>query len=225
MNVLIVTPTRREGAAFISPKLTCGTGPAAGAVIAERLAREPFDAVAVAGVCGGLDPSLAPGDLILATRVGAPGKPDLTPDTGLLAAVQRSLHTAGRRFVSAGLLTVDQPVASTTEKRDLWNAYGAAGVDMETYAVVETVQARGLPWFALRAVVDPAGSTLPAPLRAWRGEEDERALLFALLHRPQDWLTAVALARRMSRATDALARAVPLALGAAKSLPAPTTGP
>ncbi len=222
MNVLLVVPSRREAMALLGNKLVCGTGSAAGEAVATRLAREPADIVAIAGVCGGLDPALSAGDLVLATGVAAVGRPDLTPDAAVVEAVQQPLRAAGRRFASARLLTVDRPVGSAEEKRELWNASGAAGVDMETYTIAEAVVARGLPWFALRAVVDPAGAALPRPLRAWRGEEDGSALVFTLLQRPQYWPALARLALQMRRATGALTRSVPLALRAVAS---PHAGP
>jgi hypothetical protein len=219
VNVLVVTPTAREASALYGMKFVCGAGATAGDRVAGRLAREAVDVVAIVGVCGGLDPSLAPGDLILAASALSPGRAAETADAALFQVVRSRLRAAGRRFVSAPLLSVERPVASAAEKRDLWNAYGAAGVDLETHAIAQAAAARSLPWIGLRAVVDPASASLPQPLRTWHGDMDERAVLLAFARQPSAWAALVRLALQMRRATDALTRSVPLALAAAREWP------
>jgi hypothetical protein len=91
---------------------------------------------------------------------------------------------------------------------------------METYSIVEAAERCSLPWLALRAVVDPADETLPAPLRSWRSDRDERAIALALARRPDTWPAVARLALQMNRATGALTRSVPLAIAAATALPA-----
>ena len=49
-----------------------------------------------------------------------------------------------------------------------------AGVDMESYELAEALDAAGVPWLALRSVLDPAGSVLPAPVARWTSEADDR---------------------------------------------------
>lgn len=217
MSVLLAVPTRREAAALLGYKVVCGTGSAAGDAVAARLDRDSVDLVAIVGVCGGLDPTLGAGDLILATRVHAVHGPELAPSAAVVDVLQRCLRAAGRRFASAPLVSVETPVGSRDEKRDLWNTLGAAGADMETYAIARAVEAHGLPWFALRAVVDPADTTLPSPLRSWRGEREERALVSMLIRRPQDWPALARVAAGMRGALDSLARSVPIAVAAASS--------
>ncbi len=205
MRTLVVAPTSREARMLSGDVLTARSPDA----VLARLAQQAADVVLIAGVCGGLDPSLAPGALVLSRRVVAEGRPELAPDSALFGAARGALRAGRQPFVSSTLLSVDRPLARRAEKTDAWNTHGAGGVDMETYAVAEALEARGVPWLALRAVLDPAGATLPAAVAAWRDEQDERAIAAAALRRPSDWPAYARLALQSRTALRALARAVP----------------
>ncbi|MDE3096316.1 MAG: hypothetical protein KGK07_10005 [Chloroflexota bacterium] len=205
MRTLVVAPTLRE-ARMLSGDVLAARSPDA---VLARLAQQPADVVLIAGICGGLDPSLAPGALVLSRRLVACGRPDLAPPDVLVEAARRALRTLRRPFVSSTLLSVDQPLATRRGKTDAWNTHGAAGVDMETYTLAEALAGRGVPWLALRAVLDPASAALPTAVAGWRGEQDERAIARAALRRPFDWPAYVRLALQSRTALGALARAVP----------------
>lgn len=187
------------------------------------LQRKP-EFLIIAGVCGGLDPSLAPGSLVLGRRVVASNQPDRSPNPAVLAAARRALHAAGAPYVLSTLLSVSRPAGTRRQKTMLWNRYGAAGVDMETYDVVEAAEARGIAWLALRAVLDPATTGLPPALRDWQGEQDERRLLRQLAVRPYTWPGYARLAVQLRLALGVLRRAVP-ALAAAVSAAVPLADP
>ncbi len=205
MRCLVVAPTSRE-AHMLTGDVLASRSPDA---VLARLAQQPADVVLVAGICGGLDPSLAPGALVLARRLVAGGRPDLAPPDVLIEAARRALRTLRRPFVSSTLLSVGRPLATRRDKTDAWNTHGAAGVDMETYTLAEALEARGVPWIALRAVLDPAGAALPAAAAGWRGQQDERAIARAALRRPADWPAYARLALQSRTALRALSGAVP----------------
>ena len=69
MSLLIVAPTTREARALGSGCYVTGTGEAGRQALAGLLREQKPDTVLIAGLCGGLDPSLGPGDLILAREV------------------------------------------------------------------------------------------------------------------------------------------------------------
>jgi hypothetical protein len=72
----------------------------------------------IAGVCGGLDPSLAPGDLVLAHRVVNEAAKNTLPTARCSTRlVARSGSTA--RTSSSSLLTVARPDTTRAEKTDL----------------------------------------------------------------------------------------------------------
>ena len=221
MKTLIVAPMSREARAIPRDVFVCGSGPDAPKRVIAAAHAAGAECVIIAGVCGGLDPSLAPGATILSRRLVADGKPELTAHPELLEAARRALRTAGVPFVSSTLLTMEEPIASKNERTAAWNKHGAAGVDMETYGIAEALEVRGARWLALRAVVDPAGEALPSALLDWRAEEDEREILSRLLRSPKSWPSLVRLAFQMRSATRALSRAVPPLADATGSLARP----
>lgn len=208
---LLVAPTRREARAVrgTGRVFLCGSGDAAARAMKARLARGDVGLVILAGICGGLDPSLAAGTLILCREVLMQGNDPLVPDPVVTERIRKRLHVRGASFVASRFLTVLAPAASKLEKRDLWNVHGAGGVDMETYQVASACKDAGVAWIAIRAVLDPAGRSLPGAARAWQGEGDEAAIRREALRRPQDWLRYVTLGLDLRKATKALRNEVP----------------
>lgn len=220
MSVLVVAPTTREAAACGGPVLVCGSGGRAGEALEAYLGEHRVELVVIAGVCGALDPSLQPGDVVVARRVIAPEKAEQTPDAALLGEARSALRAARRQFVSSTVLTVDRPVMTRREKTDLWNSSGAAIVDMETYPVVEAAARHRIPWLVLRAVVDTAAFNLPTELQDWRGDgDDEGAILRSMVRRPQHWPAYAKLAIGMMRALRALNQTLPSVSGVASAGP------
>ena len=222
MKTLIVAPMSREARAIPRDVFVCGSGPDAPKRVIAAADAAGAEIVIITGVCGGLDPSLAPGSVILCRKLVAGDGPELAPHPALLESARRALRAVAIPFVSSTLLTVERPMASKEERTAAWNKYGAAGVDMETYGIVQALEARGARWLALRAVVDPAGEGLPSALLEWRAEEDEREILRRLLRTPKSWPSLVRLAFQMRSATRALSRAVAPIADAAGTLAPPT---
>ncbi len=216
MRTVIIAPMSREAKAIGRDVIVC----AHAADIPSVLLHGPDTgearptAVLIAGVCGGLDPSLAPGTLILGRKIVAEGRPELTPSGGLFAAARAALRAQRTPFVSSLLLTVARPLATASEKRDAWNTYGAAGVDMESYELAQALDAAGVPWLALRSVLDPAGSVLPAPVARWTSEADDREIARAALTTPRDWPAYARLALELRSALAALRRGAPVVTAA-----------
>jgi nucleoside phosphorylase len=224
IDTLLVAPMAREAAALGRGAVACGAGESAAGGVSDYLREHPARLVVIAGVCGGLDPSLGPGDVVLGRRLVAPGAPDLIADSALFDAAKDALHARRLPFVQSLLLTVVAPVAKHAEKRDLWNTYGAAGVDMETYDIARAVEASGARWIAVRTVLDTASSSLPASLRDWSGTTSDRDVLRAALRKPGEWPAYVRLALAMRSALGSLTRTVPIiataAAAAARTAPA-----
>src|SRR5439155_20045901 len=68
-----------------------GRGPRRARAAARRAATIPSRAVAVAGVCGALDPTLRPGDVVVATEIRGPDGTTVLPGAGILLAAVRTL--------------------------------------------------------------------------------------------------------------------------------------
>ncbi len=199
-----MAPTTREARAIGSGCRVTGTGEAGARALAEFLRMQRPETVLIVGLCGGLDPSLGAGDLILAREAIDERGEGLQPPATTLASARRALRNEGPAFVCSRLVTVREPVATIEAKRDLWNAHGAAGADMETAAFARVAAEHGVAWMALRAVIDPARMALPHSLRAWRGEEDERAIVRGIALHPRDWIASGRLALALRPALRAL---------------------
>lgn len=218
MKTLVVAPTRREAAAISvgAHPFVCGAGEAAGMSVTEQLATDRYDLVVVFGFCGALDPSLAAGALILSRQVLMEGAEPLTPNAGSMEQMRREARRHPTPFVSSQLLTVLQPTATRRAKTNLWNRYGAGGVDMETYHVARACAAAEVPWVAVRAVLDPAQRTLPRAARHWRDDGDEMAIRRDALRHPPDWPGYMLLMWELRRAVHALRTAFPPMLTSAE---------
>ena len=216
MHVLVVAPMERERAALPrwSAATVCGVGSDAQGAVAAMLSGHRPDLVLLAGFAGGLDPSLPPGVTILCRESIDVDGHALAPSTEFNATIQAALHLRQQPFVRSRLLTIASPVTGSGAKRDLWNVHGAGGVDMETHGVARAASEAGVPWVALRVVLDPAQHSLPPSLAAWQSEEDERAIAVAALRRPLEWPGYARLGRDLYRARPALRRSVAISLRA-----------
>ncbi|RMD62454.1 MAG: hypothetical protein D6826_07385, partial [Alphaproteobacteria bacterium] len=186
---------RRLGAS--PPPIACATGPEPAAALCRRLIAEGAEAIVSFGVCGGLDPALRPGDLVLAeaacTAPDGPGAfspvpPDPMPlDPDLRTHLATALARAGVAVHGGTVAGCTRPVATVFDKRTLAAATGAVIVDMESYGVARAAQAVGMPVAVLRAVLDPARQSVPrAALAAATpdGQIHLGAMIAALARRP-----------------------------------------
>ncbi|MFC4929899.1 phosphorylase family protein [Massilia sp. GCM10023247] len=170
------------------------------------------------GCAGALDPALRAGDCIVASCVAA-GPDTLAADPAWTQALAARLPRA-RCGALAGL---DAPLASRAAKAQLWQIGGALAVDMESHAAALAARRLGLPFAAVRVVLDPAWRSLPpCALQGMRadGGTDPAALLRALARAPDELAPLLLLAADAWRARRTL-RAVRARLGAAL---APSSG-
>lgn len=131
----------------------------AGHAAAEALSRASVRCILSTGLCGALDGSLAPGDLVHAGEVfDGRGRrwPALDPD-------------AGTRPVR--LLSVDRVAATADEKRSLAAATGAEAVEMEAAGVAAEAARHGWPFYCLRVVSDGAEEELPMDFNLYRDSD------------------------------------------------------
>jgi len=171
-----------------------------------ELLRAGASALLSFGVAGGLDPALETGDAVLASEVVLPDGAHLESDPRW----QRSLTVAlaGRARVG-GIAGRDMMVATRAGKETLASRTGAVAVDMESHEVARAAAEAGVPFMALRVILDPLGGQLPwAALVGLAPDGRRRALpvLARLLLRPWELPRLIALARDDRRALAALGR-------------------
>ncbi|MDQ6850486.1 MAG: 4-hydroxy-3-methylbut-2-enyl diphosphate reductase [Actinomycetota bacterium] len=172
-GLVVVTALRSEYAALAgrvpgATVLRCGMGPDRVRAWLPRLAELAPDAVVVAGVAGGLDPSLRPGDVLIASEVRDEHGRTVLRGAAPLAG---ELRRMGMRVRTGPMVSCDHIVGGA-DARERLAATGALAVDMESAAVVRA--ALGVPTAVLRVIVDTAFSpvarlaTIPAGVRALR---------------------------------------------------------
>ncbi len=150
------------------PGLACdGPGPERAGAAATRLARGGAGLLISFGICGGLDPELRPGDLLLADTVLAGDGARLSASAERRAVLEARLSGLSLRIATGTLLGQDRPLASAADKAARFAATSARAVDMESHGVARAAQAAGLPFLVVRAIADPAERSLPrAALKA-----------------------------------------------------------
>lgn len=191
-----------------------GIGESAAAAAARRLVLAGATALASFGMAGGLDPTLICGAVLLPEEVaasdGAGSEPAVAKTSAewrqrLRAALPDSCIACGGK-----LLTSRRPIGRPDAKAIAWRNSRAAAVDMESAAIAQVAGQAGLPFIALRVIVDTASDELPAAVLAASGGGQLRIgqLLGGLLRAPGDVGALIRLAARYRVASGVLAAVV-----------------
>jgi hopanoid-associated phosphorylase len=145
---------------------------------------EPPAALLSFGLCGGLDPALQVGDMVLGESVTtADGCYTADPDW----TRQLALAVPGARLT--GIAAGDEIAASRATKAALRASTGAGAVDMESHLVAATAARLGVPFAVLRSVSDRADHAISHAAQAGftaHGRPDVGAVLMALMARPME---------------------------------------
>jgi len=169
--------------------------------------------VVSAGVCGGLDPRLGAGDVVIPERVhdSSGAIHPVTPQYHRLAVAR-----AGAAVCRGALITTADVVATPEAKAALFAASGAAAVDMESALIMARASAAGCPAVVVRAVSDSAAQRLSPRLTGLVTAEGRLRVVRAValgIARPATVPGALALGRRTHRALGAVARALAPLIG------------
>jgi len=129
---------------------------------ARALIRGGCDALISLGLCGGLDPALRPGDVVVAGSIVDPaGTRFASPGPWRQSAV--ALIGSGEgHTLEATIAGADAAVSTVAEKAALAAETGAAVVDMESHRVARAAAASNVPMLAVRVVADPAERHIPS---------------------------------------------------------------
>ena len=149
-DLVVAAPLRMEARALRrgAPDLRIlrtGAGRTRARRAAMRLRAAPARRVAIAGLCGALDPDLVPGDVVVASAL-----PGVDVALSRAAELARAMDEMGLRARVMPVVSVPHVVRGS-RRRTLWEQ-GAGAVDMESSWLAEG--AAGRPLAVVRVVLD-----------------------------------------------------------------------
>jgi adenosylhomocysteine nucleosidase len=186
-----------------------GMGPAAAAAGAAQLATAGAGALLCFGMAGALDPQLHSGRLVLPLEVADPAGAVFTCDPGWRARVA-AVVAALEPVTSGRIASVAAPLTTAAAKAALWRS-GALAVDMESAAVARVARERGLPFIAVRVIIDDAATELPGAVTAATGADGQVSswgVIAHLVRKPAQMAPLIRLARGYSAANRTLGAVV-----------------
>ena len=191
--LLVVAPTWRELGGLRSGRMglalaaEVGMGQTAPITLAGLLDQAPPQLILSLGFAGAAAGGIASGRVVVCTSfLSALDKADAPIEADIeLAEMAKSQMP---RAITGSLVTVPAPLLTPAEKQLTGAETGAVVVDMEGYSMAKVAQEHGVPFLALRAVLDPVGRRLPsfvADIITDQGKNNEwRHTLRALFKRP-----------------------------------------
>lgn len=152
-RILVAAAFRRE-LSFFSRSLPAGVnlvftgmgGAPAHRAAARALESGRYRLVVSTGFAGGTQPGLKVGDLVWAEEA-------LDLASGRAFIPRRAPGNGS--FKSGRFVTVPRIVSDPQTKEELGRSFGALAVEMETSGVAQAALEAGVPWVALRAILDP----------------------------------------------------------------------
>ncbi len=189
-----------------------GMGPAAARAAAQSLVANGAQALAIIGVAGALEASLHNGMLICPRRILDEQGRSYSIDATWSEHLSERL-TAKGLGVRTDITLVSLPTALPTAiaKQEAHALHAAMAVDMESAAVAAVAEESGLPFIALRAIVDERDDELPEPLLAAVdsfGRPLTAKLIATLISNPLLIASLPSLSSRMNGAIRALRSAL-----------------
>lgn len=185
-----------------------GMGAQAARAAAEGLRQHGAAALVSFGVAGALDSDLKPGDLILPDVIHVGEQLPVT--TAWRNRLQQMLPV-DITAVNGILANSAVPLTGEKAKRDLAQATGACAVDMESGAIAEVAAVAGIPFIAVRAIIDPLQFSPPQALLSAvypDGGVNSMRLLALLLKRSVHVNTLLQMGAGMRAARKTLSRVI-----------------
>jgi adenosylhomocysteine nucleosidase len=201
--------------------LANGPGAALSAKAVREAARHTqIRALVSTGFCGGLDPRLAVGDIVIGDQVldGATGERYDAAIADSAAAAQVGL-----------ILSINRVAVTAGEKAALQRSTGACCIEMEAAAVARLAREFDVPFYCIRAVSDSADCDLGLDFNAFRdgeGRFSRARIALTAMQRPGLVRPLLSLDRNCRKAAtrlgDVLANLSAAQFGRAESAPKAT---
>lgn len=196
----------------------CGVGTNMAADAAALLQKYGVDALASFGVAAALDSRLSPGDLVLPESILTENKIGAKAEVEEARLVNQEWRNRVQRQLSSQLtvvggtlVTSQVPLTSREAKLELEKTTGACAMDMESGDIAEVAANAGIPFIAIRAIVDPVEFSPPEALLTVVNPDGSVQLfqfLSLLLNRSVDLKTVFHLALAMHTARMTLSAVV-----------------
>jgi adenosylhomocysteine nucleosidase len=186
-----------------------GMGPARAASAARSIAAAGGAELFVStGCAGALDPSLRPGDLLVPEAVCLEGGEPIPVDAAARRAAVAAADDAALRAHAGHFFTSSRMLASLAERRTAARC-GAIAVEMESAAVAAVAAEHGIPFVAIRSILDRADDELDLGGRfvdPTSGAVKPLALAAHVLRHPSSLGRLMEMQRMMQASEAALAR-------------------
>ncbi len=198
----VLGPARPQGAGWAvladgNLLAISGMGPKAARSAALRLIDAGATSLVSWGLAGGLDPDLEAGAVCVPREVIAADGSRLSTARSWQESLSSSVPS-GRRVGNDALLTTEYALETPADKSAARRATGACAVDMESSAVAQVAEAHGVPFIAVRVIVDTARDGIPQTVAgaSRAGKLRTGRLILGLLRSPLEIAALLRLARR-----------------------------
>ena len=140
-------------------------GDNAAQLASESLLELGVEALASFGVAAALDKKLIPGDLVLAEKIIDVGaEQESLPTTLAWRNRLEQMLSPKLTIVGGSIAKSTIPLTTAQSKLELAEATGACAADMESAAIARIAARVGVPFIAIRAIVDPLEFSPPEAL-------------------------------------------------------------
>jgi len=134
------------------------------------------------GYCGGADPHMNVGDLLVADRIVDAGTvEEFVVSEEVVTNAKKKCDEAGLRYSVGGMITVDEAVSGPHDKAFMGTRYDVRGIEMESAAFARICEEQKVPYAVVRAVLDPMDMRLP-DFKEAVDDEGETSIFGAIKH-------------------------------------------
>ena len=191
---------------------TSGANPERAETLSVDLVQRGCDGLVSFGFAGGISPKLNAGDLIIADQVIKIDGEQIKTSEIWRSNLLKKLSNECNVF-SGSLLGSEEVVFSCNEKLNIYKTTNVLAVDMESHRVGKVAQRFGLPFLAIRVILDDFNLTIPRSMIGVinsNGTPVYSLIMLRMLLNPYDILKVYRLSRLFKLALNNLGLVVNL---------------